>query len=393
MEFSELGWLVGTKILWLIGLSITLSYSGFEKSFCLSRDMLGSANQQYIRQVHMNQSRMDKILQEASDPNTSSERLAQIVENTGDMLVTKVVACHPNINIDTIELLGDHLEELLTNSAFAIASGTYTERIERLFAQQSSSIPQIRITETSEWFEWILDHPEPAVRQAIAQNPYLPERTYASVLTGSDDASKLGLVLNATIPAKVMKILALDDSVKIRKLAISRLELLQADLSELGPTARKQTKQTKRTSQEKSGSGEGDRLHPMIFAIVLLLLLGVIGLIMVAFQPPQTTASRSKRGTTVTTPPVSEDSSKSVYENALSIAAKATLEGQLIQSADDVRKVQGLWTKAIAELNTIQPQSPYYAKAQAKTDEYKTKKGLIGLKKIKDTNKVKDAKK
>jgi hypothetical protein len=332
----------------------------------------------------MNQSRMDKILQEASDPNTSSERLAQIVENTGDILVTKVVACHPNINIDTIELLGDHLEELLTNSAFAISSGTYTERIERLFAQQSSRISQIRITETSEWFEWILDHPEPGVRQAIAQNPYLPERTYASVLTGSDDASKLGLVLNATIPAKVMKVLALDNSVKIQKLAISRLELLQADLSELSPTARKQTK---RTSQKKSGLGEGDRIHPMIFAIIaLLILLAGMGM-MVAFQPPQTTASRSKRGPTVTTPLVSEDSSKSVYEKALSIAAKATLEGQLIQSADDVRKVQGLWTKAIAELNTIQPQSSYYAKAQAKTDEYRTKKGLIGLKKIKSAEK------
>jgi hypothetical protein len=333
----------------------------------------------------MNQSRMDKILQEASDPNTSSERLAQIVENTGDILVTKVVACHPNINIDTIELLGDHLEELLTNSAFAISSGTYTERIERLFAQQSSRISQIRITETSEWFEWILDHPEPGVRQAIAQNPYLPERTYASVLTGSDDASKLGLVLNATIPAKVMKILALDNSVKIRKLAISRLELLQADLSELSPTARKQTK---RTSQKKSRSGEGDRTHPMIFVIIaLLILLAGMGMMMVAFQAPQTTASRSKKGPTVTTPLVSEDSSKSVYENALSIGAKATLEGQLVQSAEDVRKVQGLWTKAIAELNTIQPQSSHYAKAQAKTDEYKTKKGLIGLKKIKSAEK------
>jgi hypothetical protein len=333
----------------------------------------------------MNQNRMHKILQEASDPNTSSERLAQIVENTGDILVTKVVACHPNINIDTIELLGDHLEELLTNPAFAIASGTYTERIERLFAQHSSSISQIRITKTSEWFEWILDHPEPGVRQAIAQNPYLPERTYASILTGSDDATKLGLVLNATIPAKVMKVLALDNSVKIQKLAISRLELLQTDFSESGQTA---IKQTKKNSQEKSGSGKRDQLHPMIFAIIaLLILLGGMGVMLISLQSSQTTASRPKKSMTVTTPIVSEDPSKNIYENALSIAAKATLEGQLAQSAEDIRKVQDLWTKAIAELNTIQPQSSHYAKAQAKTDEYKTKKGLIGLKKIKSAEK------
>jgi hypothetical protein len=335
-------------------------------------------------------------LAEASDPNTSSDRLQQMAENTGDILLTRVIACNPNININTIELVGEHLEELLSNSAFANSSGPYRERVEKLFSVHKSQIGKLRIEEISQWYEWILDHPEAAVRQAIAQNPYLPSRTHGAILTGSDDASKLGLALNVTTPAKTLKVLALDDSIKVQRLALSRLESeTTSSVNEedsLGSKSMKRmTKSKSLREKTREGEDESIRIHPMMLLVGIMLLLAAgMGIMLISPPSPPTNPSISDKGVAVNSGKsvaanesvVPEDASKTAYESALAIASKASLEGQIARSREDIRKVQELWTKAIAELKTVQPESPYYSKAQSKVDEYKSNKGLIGLKKI-----------
>lgn len=306
---------------------------------------------------------------------TNPKRLFKIVATVNDELVRQLVAQNENIDINGIELVTAHLQDLLANNALAKSTATFPERVEKIFEQEVDQVARLQIPAVSQWWEYLINHSSHHVRKEAANNPYLPDRLRDIVPT-LDAHARMGFVLNSTAERHRLQILSIDDEPSISTVAKARLTDFGSQLNFASPQRVEQGLYTSFTKKDEK------EVHPLAFmlAIIVILALGIGLTIFSSGQKEKVGISTSPRGGVVTssTPVASTAIATTVspaqdnYAEAVSIANKASLLAVNASSKRDWIPIVALWDSAIFKLQMVSNQDPSYPKAQGKVPDYET---------------------
>jgi hypothetical protein len=304
------------------------------------------------------------------------KRLFKIVATSDDELVRRLVAQNENIDISAIELVTAYLQNLVENNALAGNTATFPERVEKIFEQEVEQVAKLQIPVASQWWEYLIGHSSPDVRQKAANNPYFPNRL-RDIVPNLDVYVRMGFVFNPTIEPDRLRILSLDKEPSIATVATARLAGLSSQDDTPAPTRIEQGLYTSFAKKDEKD------VHPIVFvlAIVAILALGVGLTILSPVKKENVGMSASPRGGVVTSP-VALPTTTAItnapdhYAEAVSIANKASLLATKANSKGDWVAIAALWDSAIFKLRMVSNQDVSYARAQNKILDYETIKDV-----------------
>jgi hypothetical protein len=362
----------------------------------------------------------EQLLSEASTSNDPN-RLYEIISNSDDLLVLRIAASNPQLDILGCEILAPkYLQELISSGALAAATVNFGPRVAAILGKQAAKIADLQIPADSNWWEFLLSLESDKAKEATAKNPYFPARLRSEV-KNLDASVRLGFVLNKTVVAPDIQPFLSDPVPQIKTIAEARMAELQPattmDFEEFA------VKRQKTTLHIKKPISQNLIVVPVLGLTVLLFLISItannndkfgVSARGGANQKNVKTTSTNQESTTPTAPPLSPSldpatapkfvnpqpttsatnppssspaptdaptpadpaispvSSANVdfYEEAIALANKATLLSKGSEAPTHRQEIVTLWEEAIKNLKQVLPQSPNYTAAQSKISKY-----------------------
>lgn len=364
----------------------------------------------------------EQLLSEAStssDPN----RLYEIVNNSDDLLVLRIAASNPHLDILGCEILApNYLQELISSGALAAATVNFGPRVAAILSKQAAKIVDLQIPADSNWWEFLLSLENDKTKEATARNPYFPVRLRGEV-KNLDAPVRLGFVLNKTAIAADIQPFLSDPVPQIKTIAEARMaELQPATTMDFEEFAVKQRQKT--TLHIKKPISQNLIVVPVLGLTVLLFLISItannndkLGVsargganqknatitptnqestaptstpvpspsldpaTAPKFVNPQPTSSATNPPSSspadaptpaapATSPVSSANANVDFYEEAIALANKATLLSKGADAPTHRQEIISLWEEAIKNLKQVPPQSPNYTAAQSKISKY-----------------------
>jgi hypothetical protein len=116
-----------------------------------------------------------------------------------------------------IEIFADYPHELLSNASFTRLGKLNPQFMQDLFAHHYQVVPNLILPIT--WFRYLLVHPSPDVRRAVASNPNLPKQFHEQCVTSQDTALRMGIANNRNLAYHLLVHLRSDSDSQIKAIA------------------------------------------------------------------------------------------------------------------------------------------------------------------------------
>jgi hypothetical protein len=309
-----------------------------------------------------------------------------------------------------IEIFGDYPHELLSNTSFTRLGKLNPQFMQDLFTRHYRVVPNLILPVT--WFRYLLVHPSPDVRRAVASNLNLPKQFHEQCVTSQDTALRMGIANNRNLAYNLLSHLRSDPDPQIKAIAHQNpgnfsLTIKLPNPAPPAATAIKSPtengfinngngvirdfvapsmteiqvfdapRSTSLTQLQASDPAPVSRLPMLIIAALSLLSLGLLATLWSLLgQRGSVTpvAGKSLPAASPTSTPLAADGTAedlAKMNQAIEIANAASLAAKQFPDKPGWKAISNQWTEAIAILNKIPSDSRIYTAAQSKIRSYR----------------------
>jgi hypothetical protein len=320
----------------------------------------------------------------------SDEEALNIIYS-GDVEQTMELAKVPTISITILgKLFPLYPSLVMANPVFSLLMNDQDSLLQ-LFQENKFIIPSIENL-SFEWYSWLLKHPDPEVRELTAKSPGLNQNLHRFCSESDDRNIRAGIAANpAIIHSSILDKLRQDTDPAIQRTAKNNsVKQIPPDSvfseSNLGRGLSGVTTALQAladepvesdnilftsTSRDYSGIlGADNKMHPIVFVCVLLLLL-CAGLGLMLFGSKSDKAVTASNLPVITPLPVDEAKYAALMSDAMLIAVSNSSKSKDAETPSQWKQVAQEWDNAIESLEKVPPSSGLYKAAQERIDIYR----------------------